>query len=603
YGKQREPISRVVALARAFPAPPAVNGSYSQTANLINVSVSPHVTIANGNNVYLDFSGASPSNADSAAYTVSNVLVDKNADVTTFTVRPISTEGTVTYTQTAASLVINVPDQHTFASGNNVYLDFTSVLPAGATPITDGLFTVTSAYRVSQNSNDHFTVPAPLAKRASYTQAAGNSTITLNVTGGHTYAPGDSVQIDFVTAGAPSGVFTVVSSTSPTLTVTGTDSPLAARSGNANVILPADIVVRNGALVATRDSFVVNRTNGSVALTFSDWGLNDTDNDLAQTPMNSPTVFNFFVPDYTSPGSLAQAGLITPEFQLTSDTTAIRQANFLYNGIFNDLHGIRGLSSFSSANRDIALDFRPWMGEGPGGLPWAHNSNLGALVDKLNALLMAGQLPSTGTNSYTNPRSIVNAKAVITSYAQSLPYDKAVTTVTTSALATVTVAAHGYTTGDTVTIAGVSGTGFTNGTHPLTVTGPNTFTVPVTCTTVTANLSSATATVSGVAKPITGLGGFCSISVTSHGFNTGQPITISGVTGGAFTPAINGSHVVVNNGNTNSFLIPVTRTSSTSQSVTNARIAIPGGFSDLVRDRIKGIVHLLVTSPDFTIQK
>jgi uncharacterized protein (DUF1800 family) len=610
FGKQREPISRVVAIARAFPAPAAINGTYSQTGNLINVSVSPYVNLANGSNVFLDFSGASPSDVDDAAYTVSNVGGNREADVTTFTARPRSTEGTVTYSQTAASLVINVPDEHSFASGSNVYLDFTSVLPAGATQPDDGVFPVTSAYRVNQDSNDFFTVPAPLAKRATYTQAAGSPTITVTIAAGHTYAAGQSIQIDFVTAGAPSGLFTVLADPPPSATqlrVTGIDVPSVARNnGNANVILEGDIVTRSGALVATRESYAVDRSGGTVALTFSDWGLNDTETDLSQTPMRSPTVFNFFEPDYSSPGILAQAGLITPEFQLTSDTTVIRQANFIYNGIFNDLHSIRGVSSFNNGGRDIALDFRPWMGEGPNGLPWAHNTNLGALVDKLNGLLMAGQLPSTGTNDYsTNPRTIVNAKAVITDYAQSLPYDKTVTGVssTNSNLTTVTVTAHGYTTGQSVTIAGVSGFTAINGTHTLTVTGPNTFTVPITCTTTTAVLTTATATVDGDAKTITGLSGFCLVTCSSHGLTNGQTVTIYGVTGGAFTPPINGAHVVTTTGSSSTFLVPVTRTSSSGLSTTNARISIVGGFSDLIRDRIRAIVHLMVTSPDFTIQK
>lgn len=602
FGKQREPISRVAAIARAFPAPAPIGGNYSQTGNLITVSVSPAVSISNGSNVYLDFSGATPSDVDDAAYTV--ISPSTAGNVTTFTARPNSTEGAASYSQTAASLVINVPNEHSFASGSNVYLDFTSVLPVDATEPTDGLFTVTSAYKVSQNSNDYFTVPAPLAKRATYNQAIGSSTITVTVPGGHPYTVGESIQIDFVTAGAPSGLFTVVTSTSPVITVIGADVPTAVRNGNANVILPGDIVSRNGALVATRESYAVDRTGGTVALTFSDWGLNDTETDLSQTPMRSPTVFNFFEPDYRSPGILAQAGLITPEFQLTSDTTAIRQANFIYNGIFNDLHGIRGISSFNNGSRDIALDFRPWMGEGPGGLPWAHNNNLGAFVDKLSGLLVAGQLPSTGTNNYaSNPRTIVNAKAVITDYAQSLPYDKTVTAVSTAALTSVIVSAHGYTTGESVTIAGVTGFTSINGTFPLTVTGPNTFTVPVTCTTVTANFASATATVSGVAKTVTGLSGFCTVSVANHGLATGQTVTVYGVTGGAFTPAINGAHIVTTTGSTGTFLVPVTRTSSTSQSIANARISIVGGFSDLIRDRIRAIVHLIVTSPDFTIQK
>jgi hypothetical protein len=49
--------------------------------------------------------------------------------------------------------------------------------------------------------------------------------------------------------------------------------------------------------------------------------------------------------------------------------------------------------------------------------------------------------------------------------------------------------------------------------------------------------------------------------------------------------------------------VPVTRTSSSGQNITNARISIVGGFPDLVRDRIRAVVHLMVTSPDFTIQK
>ena len=605
FGKQREPISRVAAIARAFPAPAAVSGSYTQTGNLITVSVSPAQNITNGSNVYLDFTGASPSDVDDAAYTVINPSTVDN--VTTFTARPRSTEGTANYSQTAASLVVHVPDEHSFTQGSNVYLDFTTVLPAGASQPTDAIFPVTSAYKLSQDSNDYFTVAAPLAKRATYNQAIGSSTVTVNVIGGHTYLPGDSLQIDFVTAGAPSGLFTVLTSTTPTFTITGADIPTAVRNGNANVISPIDIVTRNGALVATRDSYAVDRTGGSVALTFSDWAMDDTDTDLNQTPMRAPTVFNFFEPDYRSPGILAQAGLITPEFQLTSDTSVMRQANFLYNGIFGaDLHGVQGLSSFKNAARDIAIDYRAWMGIGPSSLPWAHNTNLGPLVDKLSALLLAGQLPATGTNNYTTtPRAIVNARSVITDYVQTLPYDKVVTGLNTVALTNVVVPAHGYTTGQSVTLAGVTGTGFSptiNNTFTLTVTGPNTFTVPVTCTTVTANVTAATATVLGVPQSISGLSGFCTVSVTTHGVATGQTVTIFGVAGGAFTPVINGPHIATSTG-TGTLLVPVTRTSSTGQSTTAARISIATGFPELVRDRVRAAIHFIVTSPDFTIQR
>ena len=123
--------------------------------------------------------------------------------------------------------------------------------------------------------------------------------------------------------------------------------------------------------------------------------MNTTDNDLNQTPLQSPTVFNFFLPDYQFPGILANAGLITPEFQLTSETSVIRQANFIYDGLYNDTLGQSGLESFRSGARGaIMVDLRPWMGAGPGGIPWVHDSNLTALIDELSTQLHPAAIPS-----------------------------------------------------------------------------------------------------------------------------------------------------------------------------------------------------------------
>ncbi len=47
-----------------------------------------------------------------------------------------------------------------------------------------------------------------------------------------------------------------------------------------------------------------------------------------QSPLNAPSVFNFFTPAYSSSGPIGDAGLLSPEFQIFSETTAIRQANF-----------------------------------------------------------------------------------------------------------------------------------------------------------------------------------------------------------------------------------------------------------------------------------
>ena len=154
-----------------------------------------------------------------------------------------------------------------------------------------------------------------------------------------------------------------------------------------------------------------------MVVTYSDWGIGNTEDDLNQTPLKSPTVFNFFLPDYQFPGILSNAGLITPEFEITSETSVIRQNNFLWSGIMSStVLGQSGLSSFrSGSRRDIIFDLRPWMENGPGNLPWVHNSNLDALINELNTRLMAGQLPA-------------EARTIIRNYVQTLPYSTPSTT-------------------------------------------------------------------------------------------------------------------------------------------------------------------------------
>jgi uncharacterized protein (DUF1800 family) len=42
----------------------------------------------------------------------------------------------------------------------------------------------------------------------------------------------------------------------------------------------------------------------------------------------APSVFNFFLPDYQPSGAIGEAGLVAPEFQITTDSTLIGMANF-----------------------------------------------------------------------------------------------------------------------------------------------------------------------------------------------------------------------------------------------------------------------------------
>jgi hypothetical protein len=52
-----------------------------------------------------------------------------------------------------------------------------------------------------------------------------------------------------------------------------------------------------------------------------------------QAPLFSPSVFNFFQPGFSAPGIIAAAGLLSPEFQIFSETTAIQQANLTFSTV------------------------------------------------------------------------------------------------------------------------------------------------------------------------------------------------------------------------------------------------------------------------------
>ena len=52
---------------------------------------------------------------------------------------------------------------------------------------------------------------------------------------------------------------------------------------------------------------------------------------FGQTPLRSPTVFNFYEPDYAFSGETGSSGLVGPEFQITAETTVASIANWFYD--------------------------------------------------------------------------------------------------------------------------------------------------------------------------------------------------------------------------------------------------------------------------------
>jgi uncharacterized protein (DUF1800 family) len=104
------------------------------------------------------------------------------------------------------------------------------------------------------------------------------------------------------------------------------------------------------------------------------FGLGNTNNSLGQTPLDSPTVFNFFLPNYVQPGIRASAGLYAPEFQITTASTVLSVDNNLYNSVY---------TSATPSATTLVLDLSALTNE---------STNAAALVNTVNLLFCGGNM-------------------------------------------------------------------------------------------------------------------------------------------------------------------------------------------------------------------
>lgn len=90
------------------------------------------------------------------------------------------------------------------------------------------------------------------------------------------------------------------------------------------------------------------------------WWLDSADDALGQSPLLSPSVFNFFSPLYTRAGPIAQAGLVAPEFQIATEAQVVGSTNFLHNVVASEGFGYRDESKlkFNLASYS-ALETKP----------------------------------------------------------------------------------------------------------------------------------------------------------------------------------------------------------------------------------------------------
>jgi uncharacterized protein (DUF1800 family) len=127
----------------------------------------------------------------------------------------------------------------------------------------------------------------------------------------------------------------------------------------------------------------------------------NTANSLGQTPMRSPSVFNFYRPDYQPPNTaLATANLDAPEMQTTEETSVVGYLNFMRGVVQNGT----GVSNEIKANyaTELQLAATPEL-----------------LVNRVNLLLMQNQMSDslrskilTAINSVPNNSALNTANRV-----------------------------------------------------------------------------------------------------------------------------------------------------------------------------------------------
>ncbi|HEX5356335.1 MAG TPA: DUF1800 domain-containing protein [Aquabacterium sp.] len=114
------------------------------------------------------------------------------------------------------------------------------------------------------------------------------------------------------------------------------------------------------------------------------WGVGDlsASDRLGQSPLRSPSVFNFFRPGYVPLNSGVSAdGFVAPEFQITDESTVIGYANFM----------LRHMDGAPEVN--IAVDYQDWLAYAP---------DAKQLVDQLNLVLTGRALAQVTVDVIVN---------------------------------------------------------------------------------------------------------------------------------------------------------------------------------------------------------
>ena len=130
--------------------------------------------------------------------------------------------------------------------------------------------------------------------------------------------------------------------------------------------------------------------------------LDDPLDGLGQSPLNAPSVFNFYRPSYVPPNSaIASGGMVAPEMQITSEPSVTGYLNFMQEAI----------NAGVGEGREIRPDYSKEL---------ALSSDANALVDRIDLLLLNGAMSPKLRGQIVNAVNGVTLPAVAPGYGPQL---------------------------------------------------------------------------------------------------------------------------------------------------------------------------------------
>ncbi|MEL7020164.1 MAG: DUF1800 family protein, partial [Bacteroidota bacterium] len=110
--------------------------------------------------------------------------------------------------------------------------------------------------------------------------------------------------------------------------------------------------------------------------------------EAGQRPMSSPTVFNFFLPDFQPLGPVQDAGLVAPEFQILNSQTAIGYLRELHEWIFD-----RNLMEwYRIGDREDRTDETRVVLDLSDEIALAELEQLDDLIERINLIMLHGMM-------------------------------------------------------------------------------------------------------------------------------------------------------------------------------------------------------------------